>query len=71
MTELGAQSRHVRLFRNNRNRAAAIPVEFESPGGSVMGDATKYRAVLLLHCMRFSGRPEIPLLHDIVQRRRS
>ncbi len=32
MTELGAQSRHVRLFRNNRNQAVRIPVEFELPG---------------------------------------
>lgn len=26
------QSRHVRLFRNNRNQAIRIPVEFELPG---------------------------------------
>ncbi|MBR0664705.1 AbrB/MazE/SpoVT family DNA-binding domain-containing protein [Roseomonas hellenica] len=26
------QSRHVRLFRNNRNQAVRIPVEFELPG---------------------------------------
>lgn len=32
MTEFGAQSRHVRLFRNNRNQAVRIPVEFELPG---------------------------------------
>jgi hypothetical protein len=32
MAELGAQSRHVRLFRNNRNQAVRIPVEFELPG---------------------------------------
>ena len=25
-------SRHVRLFRNGRNRAVRIPVEFELPG---------------------------------------
>jgi antitoxin VapB len=25
-------SRHVRLFRNNRNQAIRIPVEFELPG---------------------------------------
>ena len=25
-------SRHVRLFRNNRNQAVRIPVEFELPG---------------------------------------
>lgn len=26
------QSRHVRLFRNNRNQAVRIPVGFELPG---------------------------------------
>ncbi|NIK48258.1 antitoxin [Variibacter gotjawalensis] len=26
------QSRHVKLFRNNRNQAVRIPVEFELPG---------------------------------------
>jgi antitoxin VapB len=27
-----AQQRHVRLFRNGRNQAVRIPVEFELPG---------------------------------------
>ena len=27
-----AEQRHVRLFRNGRNRAVRIPVEFELPG---------------------------------------
>jgi antitoxin VapB len=27
-----AQKRHVRLFRNGRNQAVRIPVEFELPG---------------------------------------
>jgi antitoxin VapB len=27
-----AGSRHVRLFRNGRNQAVRIPVEFEHPG---------------------------------------
>ncbi|MBR0641238.1 antitoxin [Plastoroseomonas hellenica] len=32
MTAPTHQSRHVRLFRNNRNQAVRIPVEFELPG---------------------------------------
>jgi len=28
--------RHVRLFRNNRNQAIRIPVEFELPGSEVI-----------------------------------
>ncbi|HVC61092.1 MAG TPA: AbrB/MazE/SpoVT family DNA-binding domain-containing protein [Acetobacteraceae bacterium] len=28
--------RHVRLFRNNRNQAIRIPVEFELPGSEAM-----------------------------------
>ena len=27
-----AEQRHVRLFRNGRNQAVRIPVEFELPG---------------------------------------
>jgi antitoxin VapB len=34
-----AQQRHVRLFRNGRNQAVRIPVEFELPGD----EATMFR----------------------------
>jgi antitoxin VapB len=30
------QQRHVRLFRNGRNQAVRIPVEFELPGDEAM-----------------------------------
>ncbi|BFL66263.1 antitoxin [Roseomonas mucosa] len=32
MSATPLQTRHVRLFRNNRNQAVRIPVEFELPG---------------------------------------
>lgn len=32
MPASGPKPRHVRLFRNNRNQAVRIPVEFELPG---------------------------------------
>jgi len=31
-----AELRHVRLFRNGRNQAVRIPVEFELPGDEAM-----------------------------------
>ena len=31
-----AEHRHVRLFRNGRNQAVRIPVEFELPGDETM-----------------------------------
>jgi antitoxin VapB len=31
-----AQHRHVRLFRNGRNQAVRIPVEFELPGNDAI-----------------------------------
>ena len=31
-----SESRHVRLFRNGRNQAVRIPVEFELPGGEAI-----------------------------------
>src|SRR5690349_7444117 len=31
-----AQQRHVRLFRNGRNQAVRIPVEFELPGNDAI-----------------------------------
>lgn len=30
------QERHVRVFKNGRNRAVRIPVEFEFPGDEVI-----------------------------------
>jgi antitoxin VapB len=32
MTSVNSGTRRVRLFRNNRNQAVRIPVEFELPG---------------------------------------
>jgi antitoxin VapB len=34
--ELNPAPRHVRLFRNNRNQAIRIPVEFELPGSEAI-----------------------------------
>jgi antitoxin VapB len=31
-----SEQRHVRLFRNGRNQAVRIPVEFELPGNEAM-----------------------------------
>lgn len=31
-----AESRHVKLFRNGRNQAVRIPVEFELPGNEAV-----------------------------------
>ena len=31
-----AEQRHVKLFRNGRNQAVRIPVEFELPGGEAI-----------------------------------
>ena len=31
-----AEERHVRLFRNSRNQAVRIPVEFELPGNEAI-----------------------------------
>ncbi len=36
MTPPTTASRKVRLFRNNRNQAIRIPVEFELPGSEAM-----------------------------------
>jgi antitoxin VapB len=33
---LMAEQRHVRLFRNGRNQAVRIPVEFELPGNEAI-----------------------------------
>jgi len=36
MEQLMSDQRHVRLFRNGRNQAVRIPVEFELPGDEVI-----------------------------------
>lgn len=36
MPQSGPAPRHVRLFRNNRNQAIRIPVEFELPGSEAI-----------------------------------
>ncbi len=36
MPESNSAPRHVRLFRNNRNQAIRIPVEFELPGNEAI-----------------------------------
>jgi antitoxin VapB len=36
MPQLGPAPRQVRLFRNNRNQAVRIPVEFELPGNEAI-----------------------------------
>ena len=33
-----SDAREVRLFRNNRNQAIRIPVEFERPGDRAIGE---------------------------------
>jgi antitoxin VapB len=52
-----AEHRHVRLFRNGRNQAVRIPVEFELPGdeaimhrdgGRLMIEAVRKRGLLTL-----------------------
>ena len=36
MSQTNPAPRHVRLFRNNRNQAIRIPVEFELPGNEAI-----------------------------------
>jgi antitoxin VapB len=36
MSQTNPAPRHVRLFRNNRNQAIRIPVEFELPGSEAI-----------------------------------
>jgi len=66
-----AEQRHVKLFRNGRNQAVRIPVEFELPGGEAImhrdGDrlviepVRKRGLVALLKTMKplVEGFPEI------------
>ena len=46
-------SRHVRLFRNNRNQAVRIPVEFELPGTEAI--MTRDGDRLIIEPVRKSG----------------
>jgi antitoxin VapB len=38
--------RHVRLFRNNRNQAIRIPVEFELPGTEAIISRNGHRLII-------------------------
>ena len=40
------EQRHVRLFRNGRNQAVRIPVEFELPGNDAIMHRDGYRLVI-------------------------
>jgi antitoxin VapB len=63
-----AEQRHVKLFRNGRNQAVRIPVEFELPGDEAImhrdGDrlviepASKRGLVALLKTMKHHFRPD-------------
>ena len=41
-----SDQRHVRLFRNGRNQAVRIPVEFELPGNEAIMDRDGDRLVI-------------------------
>ena len=70
-----SEHRHVRLFRNGRNQAVRIPVEFELPGDEaimhrdgerlVIEPARKRGLVGLLKTMKPS-REKIPEIDDPV-----
>jgi len=47
--------RHVRLFRNNRNQAIRIPVEFELPGSEAIISRDGHR--LIIEPVRSKGWP--------------
>jgi antitoxin VapB len=67
--------RHVRLFRNGRNQAVRIPVEFELPGDEaimhrdgerlIIEPVRKRGLVALLKTMKPSAE-EFPEIHDPV-----
>lgn len=42
----GPTPRHVKLFRNNRNQAIRIPVEFELPGNEAIISRNGYRLII-------------------------
>jgi antitoxin VapB len=70
-----AEQRHVRLFRNGRNQAVRIPVEFELPGDEAImrrdGDrlviepVRKHGLVALLKTMK-PLKEDFPEIHDPV-----
>ena len=69
------EHRHVRLFRNGRNQAVRIPVEFELPGNEaiihregerlVIEPIRKRGLVALLKTMK-PIEPGIPEIDDVV-----
>jgi antitoxin VapB len=46
------EQRHVRLFRNGRNQAVCIPVEFELPGSEAIMHRDGERLVIEPVCKR-------------------
>ena len=70
-----SEQRHVRLFRNGRNQAVRIPVEFELPGDEaimhrdgerlVIEPVRKRGLVALLKSMKPVAE-EFPEIHDPV-----
>ena len=70
-----AQQRHVRLFRNGRNQAVRIPVEFELPGDEAImhrdGDRLvieplRKRGLLALLKTMKPFEKELPAIDDTV-----
>jgi antitoxin VapB len=70
-----AEQKHVKLFRNGRNQAVRIPVEFELPGGEAImhrdGDrlviepVRKRGLVALLKTMK-PLKEDFPVINDPV-----
>ena len=46
MSQTNPAPRHVRLFRNNRNQAIRIPVEFELPGSEAIISRDGHRLII-------------------------
>ncbi len=55
VSQTNPASRHVRLFRNNRNQAIRIPVEFELPGTEAISSRDAHR--LIIEPVREKGWP--------------
>jgi antitoxin VapB len=51
--QLNPAPRHVRLFRNNRNQAIHLPVEFELPGSEAT--ISRYGDRLIIEPVRTTG----------------
>jgi antitoxin VapB len=69
------EQRHVRLFRNGRNQAVRIPVEFELPGDEAImhreGDRlviepVRKRGLLALLKTMKPIEEELPVIDDLV-----